>query len=206
MKINRKIIFAGLLILTPAVIISKIALDEMKYTPLPVLGYVSSFRLQDSNDVIFSSDRLKGKVWIADLFFTGCQTACPEMSANMAKLSRTFEAVKDVALVSITIYPEIDSPRALRDYAEKFKGRDNWVFLTGDKEVIRGLASKSFRLVKTEGPFVWGSFLILVDRDLRIRGYYDGTKTADVRRLFKDTVYAQREQNRDLALAGISNR
>ncbi len=190
MKNTRLTVFLILLLATTAVLVLRLYAQESRPEALPVVGAVAPFQLEDSKGRSYSSAQLKDKVWIADFFFTSCPNVCLIKSHNMAKLSRTFAAVKNVELVSITIDPLDDSPQALERYAQQFPGeKDNWVFLTGGEEAIRDLAAKSFRLVNVAGPMVHGSYLVLVDRGFRIRGYYDGTKTSELDRLFRDTAH-----------------
>ena len=119
--------------------------QEVLKTPLPALGQVQSFELVDQNGNPFSSNQLRGKVWVANFFFTTCSDICPLMNKNMASLSRTFEQIPAVSLISITVNPETDNSSVLKKYEERFKGKkDNWYFLTGKREDITKIALESF--------------------------------------------------------------
>ena len=162
---------------------------------LPVYGQVASFTLKDQNGKVFSSKVLQGKVWIADFFFTTCSDICPLLSKNMAKLSRTFEEVPGVKLVSFTVNPENDTPSVLKAYAAKLqKGKDNWYFLTGDRSEIRHVALDIFKVGSVKEPVFHSSRFPLVDRNGLIRGYYDGTNQDDVNQLFKDVSQLVKER------------
>lgn len=167
----------------------------MKTEQLPVYGKVQAFSLVDQKGEAFSMNKLRGKVWVADFFFTTCVDICPIMSKNMADLSRTFEAVPGVKFVSFTVNPENDSPEVLQAYADKLeKGKDNWYFLTGERAEIKKVAVGSFKLGDIKEPVFHSSKFPLVDRNGHIRGYYDGTDTADVSRLFKDASALLKER------------
>jgi len=129
---KRKFFF--ILVITSAIVLSATFTvvsfkNEIKKSPLPVLGVVDPFELINSYDEPFSSKALEGKVWISNFIFTTCSDICPVMSKNMAALNRSFEKVKGVSLVSITVNPEFDTPAVLRKYAESYDAvRDNWFF------------------------------------------------------------------------------
>lgn len=168
---------------------------EMGRKKMPVLGQVQNFTLTDADGKAFNLRQLEGKVWIADFFFTSCGDICPVMNKNMAALSRTFERLKDVRLVSITVNPETDTPERLREYAQKFvAGKDNWVFLTGPRETIRDIVVNSFKLGKIDEPIYHSSSFALVDRHGLIRGYYNGTTDSEVNQLFIDASNLTKEK------------
>ena len=161
---------------------------------LPALGLVHPFSLSDSKNQIFNSEKLHGRVWIADFFFTTCSDICPMMSKHMASLQRSFDLERDVYLVSFTVNPEYDSPDVLKNYSQKFKANTKkWVFLTGSREAITEVAVKSFKLGDIKEPVFHSSYFTLVDRYGFIRGYYDGTNQEDINRLFKDTARLLKE-------------
>src|SRR6185503_9673398 len=119
--------------------------NEVKKEKLPVLGQVHDFTLMNEKGEPYQLGRLKDKVWIADFFFTTCADICPMMTKNMAALNRSFEGVRDIRLVSITVNPEFDTAATLKSFAEKEKAGSNWVFLTGERQTITDLALKSFK-------------------------------------------------------------
>lgn len=155
---------------------------------LPVVGQVYDFTLVNEKNEPFSLSALEGKVWIVDFFFTTCSDICPMMTKNMVALNRTFEGVKEVRLVSISVNPEFDSTAVLAAYAQKQGARDHWIFLTGERETIKDLAVKSFKLGSIEEPVFHSSYFSLVDQHGLIRGYYDGTKADEINRLYRDSV------------------
>ena len=169
-------------------------IKESPSPPLPILGQVQDFILKDATGQRFHSDQLRGKVWIASFFFTTCSDICPVISKNMAALSRSFEKVKGVVLVSITVNPEQDSPQALTLYAKKYRGdRKNWYFLTGSRGAITEVVVDSFKVGDIKEPVFHSVSFPLVDTKGFIRGYYDGTKQEEVDRLLKDAVRLVKE-------------
>ena len=111
------------------------------------------------------------------------------MNRHMAEISRSFDLVQNVALVSISVNPEFDTPSILEDYQKK-KGYNskNWYFLTGSRADIQKLAVVSFKLGAVDEPVFHSAYLTLIDRHGLIRGYYDGMKREEMNRLFKDAA------------------
>ncbi len=132
------------------------------------------------------------KIYVADFFFTTCLTICPIMTDNMGYLQSQLLDDPEVLLLSHSVTPEIDSVPRLKEYAlEKGVVDGKWNLVTGDKKQIYELARKSYLAVKTDGdggPFdmIHTENFILVDKQRRIRGTYDGTKKEDMERLLAD--------------------
>ncbi len=163
--------------------------------PLPVIGQIADFHLLNSDGKTVSLKDLKGKVWVADFIFTTCGGICPTMTANMAKVHRSYVLVDEVRLVSISVNPENDTPQVLKAYAKKFKANtDRWLFLTGPLADIQKLVVGSFKMGKIDEPVFHSSYFTLVDREGRIRGYYDGMDKEKIARLFKDIAVVLREK------------
>ena len=103
-----------------------------KYFPNLVL------RTQDDNPVHFYEDLLKGKVVLINFIFTTCQGVCAPMTANLARVqSYLAERLgKEVLMISISVDPTIDTPNVLRKYADKFKAKPGWYFLTEEKKSV----------------------------------------------------------------------
>ncbi|MCA9406613.1 MAG: SCO family protein [Candidatus Omnitrophica bacterium] len=184
------IIIVSLILFTAFAVFAFI--HEMNRPKLPEIGLVKPFELITADgENFYSAQKLNGRVWIADFFFTTCSDICPMMTKSMATLNRSFETVPGVSLVSITVNPEQDTPETLKKYAKSYeekhnKNPENWYFLTGDREAIRKIVVESFKLGSVEEPIYHSSYFSLVDRNGYIRGYYDGTVEEDVNRLFKD--------------------
>ncbi|MFC4210689.1 SCO family protein [Pedobacter lithocola] len=149
-----------------------------------------SFLNQDS--VITTNKVTDGKVYVADFFFTSCTTICPTMHRNLMTVYNDFKTNPDVMFVSHTIDFKYDKPSVLKKYAQKL-GVDGakWQFLYGSKDSVYTLAEKNYLVAVGEDStakdgYIHQGYLVLIDKDRRIRGAYDGTKTDQVEQLKKD--------------------
>lgn len=184
-KENRK-----LPIYTP-VMINPDLVDESKRKER-VNHKIADFELIDQDGQPFNQKSLEGKYYVSDFFFTTCPTICPDMSSQLQRVQAANEENIDFMIVSHTVQPEVDSVSTLKAYAELY-GADptKWTFLTGDKQVIYELARKSYFAATTEGDggvndFIHTENFILVDKEKRIRGFYDGTSKESVDQLIED--------------------
>jgi protein SCO1/2 len=183
---SKKFLVAQVFILF-AVILLLIFYPRQAPNDLDILGKVKDFQLINSNELPFSLKNLKGKVWVADFFFTSCGSICPMMSAHMNRLYQIFKAYKDVQLVSFTVNPENDSPTVLKKYAQKFNAdTSRWVFLTGSREEITNVVVNSFKIGDIKEPIFHSSYFVLIDRQGEIRGYYDSTNPKNIDKIIKD--------------------
>lgn len=175
---------------SPAMVNSELVAEEIQH----VRKYhtIADFSLTNQNGKTITQKDYKGKIYIADFFFTTCPTICPIMTKNMVELQKALGKDSDVMLLSHSVTPEIDSVKQLKKYAiEKGVDDRNWNLVTGDKKQIYELARKSYLAVKTDGdggPFdmIHTENFILVDKDKRIRGFYDGTKKEDMDKIMAD--------------------
>jgi len=169
-----------------------------KAEPLPDLGHLGSFSLVDQRARTVSAESLRGKVWVADFFFTHCPTICPRITRRMRAL-QVAAAEKGLALelVSFSVDPEHDTVPVLLAYAQRFEADSkNWAFLTGDTEVIKRTVVDGFKLAldgkadpaAENGGIIHGSHLVLVDRSLSIRGYYRSDDDQEMRRILEDAA------------------
>lgn len=153
---------------------------------------VAEFELYSQEGDTISLANVEGKIYVADFFFTTCGNICPKMTTQMKGLHDYYIDDSDVMFVSHTVYPEIDSVSVLKTYAEKYDvNSEKWIMLTGPKQEIYSLARKSYFAVLTEGDggerdFIHTENFVLMDKQQRIRGYYDGTLPEDMERLKKD--------------------
>lgn len=161
---------------------------------------IADFKLVNQNGDTVTLKNLDGKIYVADFFFTTCPTICPKMSDQMHRVYEKYLNNPNVVIVSHTVMPEVDSVPVLKAYADKYHANaEKWIFLTGPKEEIYQLARKSYFAVITEGDggvsdFIHTENFILVDKQKRIRGFYDGTSKEDVDRLIKEIVYLLKEK------------
>lgn len=153
---------------------------------------IADFALVNQNGDTITQQDYEDKIYIADFFFTTCLTICPIMTGNMEYLQEQILDDSEVLLLSHSVTPEIDSVPRLKEYAlEKGVVDSKWNLVTGDKKQIYELARKSYLAVKTDGdggPFdmIHTENFILVDKNKRIRGTYDGTKKEEMERLLED--------------------
>ncbi|HTU89041.1 MAG TPA: DUF420 domain-containing protein [Gemmataceae bacterium] len=146
------------------------------------LGPVGDFALTERSGQTLSKADLLGKIWIASFEFVRCTSGCPQISATMERLQTDLKRFPDVRLVTFTVDPEHDRPEELREYAKHYHADPaRWLFLTGDEKSIYQLLDKSFHLPaqkNTSGDsgnaVMHSPKLVLVDRQGRIRGYFDG--------------------------------
>lgn len=154
---------------------------------LPVLYTAPTFNLTDQNGASFSSEKLKGKVWVIDFLFTKCKHECPMMTNAMKNVQGHLKNAGPVEFVSITTDPSNDSPKVLDAFMTSYKiDRGNWSFLTGDKKVIVGIAKDGFKFPADEKKPTHSEKFALVDKDFKIRGYYESSSTEDMKRLEGD--------------------
>ena len=157
-----------------------------------------SFLNQDS--VIITQDDFKGKIYVADFFFTSCTTICPTMHRNMKTVYEEFKSNPDIMFLSHTIDFKYDTPSVLKRYAEKLGVNDKrWQFAYGNKEQIYSLAEKNYLTVVEEDStardgYIHQGWFVLIDKHKRMRGAYDGTKTEQVDQLKKDLVILLAEE------------
>ena len=153
---------------------------------------IADFALTNQNGKLVTQKDYENKIYIADFFFTTCPTICPIMTKNMAGIQDKILNDEDVMLLSHSVTPDIDSVPQLKKYAlEKGVKDRKWNLVTGDKQQIYELARKSYMAVKTDGdggPYdmIHTENFILVDKERRIRGFYDGTDSEEMKKLLSD--------------------
>jgi len=155
--------------------------------------------LINQNGKTITQDDYKGKIYVADFFFTTCQTICPIMTSHMVDVQKAILNDDEVMLLSHSVTPEIDNVAQLKRYAkEKGVIDSKWNLVTGDKKQIYQLARKSYLAVKDNGdggPFdmVHTENFMLIDKKRQIRGFYDGTNPDDIDRLLEDIKILKKE-------------
>ena len=161
---------------------------------------IADFSLINQNGKTVTQDTYNDKIYIADFFFTTCQTICPIMTDHMVILQNKLKHDPDVMLLSHTVTPKIDSVAQLKRYALNKGVLDTkWNLVTGDKKEIYELARKSYLAVKSYGDggdydMIHTENFILVDQKKRIRGYYDGTRKEDIELLLSDIDILKKER------------
>lgn len=171
-----------------------------------IYGTVPEFSFVERSGRQVRLSDLRGKVWIANFFYSQCTQTCPIQTANMAALQNDFAREPDVRLVSISVDPEHDTPAFLGEYAKRYNADpERWLFLTGAKDEIQRFATEGFRLGVAERPLeeehvhpdgtvhihktaagervMHSSRFVVVDRQARIRGYFRGDDAESLQRL-----------------------
>jgi protein SCO1/2 len=162
---------------------------------------ISDFKLINQNGDTVTQENYKGKIYVADFFFTTFQTICPIMTDHMKKIQEEFKDDDEVLLLSHTVTPKIDSVEQLRKYADKKGVIDSkWNLVTGDKKQIYELARKSYFVVKNQGnggPYdmIHTENFALIDNQRRIRKFYDGTNPDAIEELIEDIATLKKIQN-----------
>lgn len=160
---------------------------------------IPHFEFRNQDNQVIGSKQLKGKLHVADFFFTSCPTICPDMTKQMHRVYKKFEDNDEIALVSFSIDPKRDSVETLKEYADALGvSAKRWHFLTGNRESIYELGQDAYMAPIREDKDAPGGFLhsgafILVDKLGRIRGYYDGTNEERVNQLMMDITKLLRE-------------
>ncbi len=163
----------------------KLLIDTF-YQTIPNFSFVN----QDS--VVINNDSLKNSIYIADFFFTTCPSICPVMSKNMLSVYKKYKGNNEVRFMSHTIDPKHDTIPVLKKYANKLGVEGTqWSFLLGNRDSVYSLAKNGYMNYAQENADIPGGvehsgYFILVDKERRIRGAYDGTNKEQVENLSND--------------------
>ncbi len=159
---------------------------------------IADFKLINQNGDVITQEDYKDKIYVADFFFTTCQTICPIMTDQMHRIQEDILDDEDVLLLSHSVTPEIDSVEQLKRYAiEKGVKDHKWNLVTGDRKQIYDLARKSYLVVKHDGSEDYGMVhtenFALIDKDRQIRGLYNGISPTSVDSLLQDIKKLKKE-------------
>lgn len=150
--------------------------DELSFIKLDGKNRkVEDFLFLNQDSLLIGNEDFKGKVYVAEFFFTRCPSICIEMNKNMKILDELYGDREDFGIASFTIDPENDTPTALKKYSELIDVKSkNWHFLTGDIDEIYALSNKGFNIFssineKVAGGFEHQGFFALVDQNGYIR-------------------------------------
>ncbi|SMO47936.1 protein SCO1/2 [Solitalea koreensis] len=153
---------------------------------------IEPFRFINQDSMVVTNDTFKGKIYVADFFFTSCPTICPIMKRNMLTVYKQFKGNPEVGILSHSIDPRHDSVSVLKKYAHKLGVDDTqWDFVTGTKDSLYEIAEHSYMVSAIEdknqpGGIVHSGAFLLVDKDRHIRGVYDGTNEDAVKQMIDD--------------------
>ena len=137
---------------------------------------ISDFSLTNQNGETVTQNKYDNKIYVADFFFTTCQSICPIMTKNMKDIQDKLIKDSEVLLLSHTVFPEIDSVEVLKKYAVENQVIDSkWDLVTGDKKEIYDLARKSYLAAKDnsfgEYEMIHTENFVLIDKKKQIRGF-----------------------------------
>jgi len=171
-------------------------ITDTLYKKIPPFQFVN----QDSLTV--TNRDFDGRIYVADFFFTSCPDICPIIQRNMLKVYQKYRNNQQVKILSYTIDPDHDTPARLKNYAVKLGVESNqWEFLRGQKQAVYALAKNHYMVsvdddTKGPGGFAHEGFFVLVDKERRMRGVYDGTNGEEVNKLLKDMDILLAEYNK----------
>lgn len=157
---------------------------------------IGAFEFTNQNGKIISDKDLEGKIYVAEYFFTTCGTICPIMNKQMQRVQKAYAKRNDFKILSFTVDPETDNVAQMKKYATEHHVDDaQWWFLTGDKDKLYDLARKSFFVLKPAeaenvgdagSDFIHTNNFVLIDKNKKIRGYYNGIEKQSVDSLIID--------------------
>jgi len=187
------IIFFSLLVVAFYVILITV-IPGFSKSKLPPISYVQPFSFRDQDGKIINERDVRGKIYVANYFFTTCRTVCPRMNTEVKKVYDHFKNDKDFFILSHTSDPGTDSVKRLKRYADSIGvTTSNWLFLTGRKDSLYRQARLSYRIddpnnnvVNVDDDFLHTQFLALVNRKGEVVKIYDGLKHTEIEQLIKD--------------------
>ena len=170
---------------------------------------VADFSLANQEGMPVTWDSLKGKIIIADFFFTHCPTICPQMTLNMKRMAESIHngqrvgdrTNKQVRFLSFSIDPERDSVERLKYWADKYQiDPEQWWLLTGDKKVIYDIVIEEMKVGLVDGKgidtnFIHSDRFVLIDSNRHVRGYYSGLDKTALAKLSNDLVLLTMEKD-----------
>lgn len=153
---------------------------------------IPKFAFLNQDSIMIDQNLFNGKIYVADFFFTSCPSICPPMHRNLMEVYKKYKGDEQVMFLSHSIDFKYDVPHVLKAYAKKLGAYGTqWQFIHGNKEAVYSLAQKNYLVSvsvdpKAPGGYVHQGYLVLVDKQKRVRGAYDGTKKEEVDKLMDD--------------------
>lgn len=164
---------------------------------------VGNFSFQNQDNKTITENNVKGKIYVAEYFFTTCRSICPIMNRQMQRVQKAIKGNTNIKILSFTVDPSVDTVAQMKSYATSHNYVEGqWHFLTGKKQDLYALARKSFFVLKPAeaqnlgdagSDFIHTNNFVLVDGQGRIRGYYDGTNPKEVTTLIADFKRLEKE-------------
>ena len=166
---------------------------------------IPDFKFVNQEGDTVTAQNFKDKIYVADFFFTTCPTICPVMKKQLKKVYEKIQGQNDIAILSHTIDPEHDTPAVLKEYAQDLgvKGTQ-WMFVTGNREKIYEIGEKQYLVVAgadstAPGGYIHSGAFVLVDKEKRVRGMYNGTDDEATKRLMVDIERLKEEYKNNSA-------
>lgn len=160
--------------------------DKIKHT-------IDDFSFLNEDSVLITQELIAGKIHMANFIFTSCGSICPVMTKNLKMISDSLGDDNGLVLLSYSVTPWIDKPYVLKNYKEQNHIKNkNWHFLTGNKNDIYKLARQSYfaeediGFSKDSSEFLHTEHVLLIDKNKRIRGIYNGTLELEMHQLMAD--------------------
>lgn len=154
---------------------------------------IPDFQFVNQEGEKISGKDLKGTIYVADFFFSRCQGICKSMSSQLVRVQEEFKDNNKVKIISFTVDPTYDSVEILKEYAKFYRAiPGKWNLVTGSKDSIYKLAGpygfflNAQEIKDVDNDFIHDNHFVLVDKEGRIRGYYDGTDKKEVDRLITE--------------------
>lgn len=176
---------------------TKIVFPDKKDT---VYHIIKDFSLLNQYKEIVTQKTTENKIYVANFFFATCESICPAMTNQLTRVQQAEKNDPDFLILSHTVNPMHDTAEVLLQYAGKYGAQKNkWHFLTGDKKIIYKLAKDDYMVnaLQDDGTpegFIHSEALLLIDKQKRIRGIYDGTDSLQVDKLIKDISILKTEK------------
>jgi len=212
---NSKYNYYWLLLFIPALFVGWYFISRKENRPVRYLAYygpkhalkvndttyhfIPDFEFTDQDNEKVNLNTVKNKIYVTEFFFTTCKSICPIMNTNLESVYAAFKDKKDFLILSHTVDPETDSVPVLKEYALLHGVKDKrWLFATGTKPKLYELARKGYLLNAEEGnggeeDFIHTQNFALIDKEQHIRGFYDGTDSAEVVHLIQDIKLLYKE-------------
>lgn len=160
---------------------------------------VPDFAFTDQTGELVDQNTISDKIYVAEFFFTTCPGICPTLTKHTKRIQNAFADDEDVMILSHTVYPEHDSVPVLSAFGEMHEiNPDKWKLLTGSKKDLYGISRNGYFAITyepdlSEYGFIHTENVVLVDKERRLRGIYNGTKPHEMNRLIEDIRVLQKE-------------
>lgn len=150
------------------------------------------FAFENQAGKVITQDSMRGKISVVDFFFTTCPGICKTLTSEMAELQKKVKDIEDIKLFSFTVDPQTDSVATLASYAKRHKAlEDKWHFLTSKNDsllysvIIKGFKAPAYLDPQGVEKVSHSPMFYLVDKDLRIRAFFDMTQDTSRKKLLE---------------------